>query len=113
MATSGDLNLAIDSDRAYLSRTRSPGSSYTTLMDSTRADRNGNAALSLTRYYAESEDASGPFRGAMPGWSRRPERAGLRSMVMERHLWPQVGMLQEPVTGKQRGRPPISRLELH
>ncbi len=88
------------------------GAGYRYLMSSVaRADGDGNAASALTRYYAESGTPPGRFLGA--GLVGLADGNGLPASltVTEEQLWRMLGMLQDPVTGEQLGRPPIARRE--
>jgi len=93
-------------------RRMSLGTGYRYLMSSVaRADGDGSAASALTRYYAESGTPPGRFLGA--GLAGLVDGNGLPvgSTVTEEQLWRMLGMLQDPVTGEQLGRPPIARRE--
>ncbi len=93
-------------------RRMSLGAGYRYLMSSVaRADGDGSAASALTRYYAESGSPPGRFLGA--GLAGLADGTGVAagSTVTEEQLWRMLGMLQDPVTGEQLGRPPIARRE--
>lgn len=93
-------------------RRMSLGAGYRYLMSSVARLDGGAAAVSgLTRYYAESGTPPGRFLGR--GLAGLANGAGLAagSTVTEEHLWRMLGMLQDPLTGEQLGRPPIARRE--
>jgi len=88
------------------------GAGYRYLMSSVaRADGDGKAASTLTRYYAESGTPPGRFLGQ--GLAGLADGNGLApgSTVTEEQLWRMLGMLEDPVTGEQLGKPPIARRE--
>jgi len=83
------------------------GSGYKYLMGSVaQSDGASQHASALTRYYAES--------GTPPGRFIRHGLAGLGhgigiepgAQVTEEHLFRMLGMVQDPLTGEQLGRPP-------
>lgn len=83
------------------------GSGYRYLMSSVaRGDVQGLASSPLTRYYAESGTPPGRFLGA--GLAGLTDGHGVKpgATVTEEHLFRMLGMLQDPVTGAQLGRPP-------
>ena len=83
------------------------GAGYRYLMSSVaRGDGAEPASSPLTRYYAESGTQPGRFLGA--GLAGLAGGQGVRagSMVTEEHLFRMLGMLQDPITGEQLGRPP-------
>ena len=83
------------------------GSGFRYLMGSiAQSDGASEHASALTRYYAESGTPPGRFMGAgLPGLvGGNGVEAG--SQVSEEHLFRMLGMLQDPVTGKQLGRAP-------
>ncbi|NMM23846.1 MAG: relaxase domain-containing protein [Phycicoccus sp.] len=84
------------------------GAGYRYLMSSVaRADGSGHAASALTRYYAESGTPPGRFLGqGLAGLNDGNGVAG-GSAVTEKHLFRMLGMLQDPMTGEQLGRPPL------
>jgi len=91
-------------------RRMSLGAGYRYLMSSiARADGSGHAASALTRYYAESGTPPGRFLGR--GLAGLDDGNGVlvASAVSEEHLFRMLGMLQDPVTGAQLGRPPGRR----
>jgi len=93
-------------------RRMSLGAGYRYLMSSVaRADGDGSAASALTQYYAESGTPPGRFLGA--GLAGLADGSGILvgSSVTEEQLWRMLGMLRDPVTGEQLGRPPIARRE--
>jgi len=93
-------------------RRMSLGSGYRYLMSSVaRADGDGSAASALTRYYAESGTPPGRFLGAGLAGLAAGNGVAVGSTVTEEQLWRMLGMLQDPVTGEQLGRPPIARRE--
>ncbi len=93
-------------------RRMSLGAGYRYLMSSVaRSDGGGAAVSALTRYYAESGTPPGRFLGAGLAGLAHERGAAAGSTVTEEHLWRMLGMLQDPVTGEQLGRPPIARRE--
>jgi len=93
-------------------RRMSLGAGYRYLMSSVaRADGDGSAASALTRYYAESGTPPGRFLGVGLAGLADGTRLAAGAMVTEEQLWRMLGMLQDPVTGEQLGRPPIARRE--
>ncbi len=93
-------------------RRMSLGAGYRYLMSSVaRADGDGSAASALTRYYAESGTPPGRFLGRGLAGLADGTAVAAGSTVTEEHLWRMLGMLQDPVTGEQLGRPPIARRE--
>ena len=88
------------------------GAGYRYLMSSVaRSDGDGSATSALTRYYAESGTPPGHFLGAGLAGLANGRGVAAGSIVTEEHLWRMLGMLQDPVTGEQLGRPPIARRE--
>jgi conjugative relaxase-like TrwC/TraI family protein len=86
------------------------GAGYKYLMSSVaRGDGASSSASNLTRYYAESGTPPGWFLGA--GLAGLADGAGVEvgSKVSEQHLFRMLGMLQDPLTGEQLGRPPTSK----
>jgi len=93
-------------------RRMSLGAGYRYLMSSVaRADGDGSAASALTRYYAETGTPPGRFFGHGLAGLAAGDGVAVGSTVTEEHLWRMLGMLQDPVTGEQLGRPPIARRE--
>ncbi|NMM32957.1 MAG: relaxase domain-containing protein [Phycicoccus sp.] len=83
------------------------GAGYRYLMSSVaRADGSGHAASALTRYYAESGTPPGRFLGRGLAGLNNGNGVLAGSTVTEEHLFRMLGMLQDPVTGEQLGRPP-------
>ena len=86
------------------------GAGYRYLMSSVaRGDGGGRAVSALTRYYAQSGTPPGRFAGA--GLAGLADGAGveLGSVVGEGALQRMLGALQDPVTGRYLGRPPVLR----
>ncbi|WP_235529240.1 MobF family relaxase [Phycicoccus sp. Root101] len=85
------------------------GTGYRYLMSSVARSDEATRASGLTGYYAVT--------GTPPGWFLGAGLAGLRggagvepgSQVSEEQLWRMLGMLQDPVTGEQLGRPPTGQ----
>jgi len=93
-------------------RRMSLGAGYRYLMSSVaRADGDGKATSALTRYYAESGTPPGRFLGQGLAGLATGTGVAFGSTVTEEHLWRMLGMLQDPITGEQLGRPPIARRE--
>jgi conjugative relaxase-like TrwC/TraI family protein len=85
------------------------GEGYRYLMSSVaRGDGAEHAASNLTRYYAETGTPPGRFLGSgLPGLHKgRGIEVG--GVVSEEHLFRMLGMLQDPITGEQLGRAPLS-----
>lgn len=83
------------------------GSGYKYLMSSVaQSDGASQQASALTRYYAESGTPPGRFLGE--GLAGLDSGNGVKpgSQVTEEHLFRMLGMLQDPLTGEQLGRPP-------
>src|SRR5450756_879616 len=83
------------------------GAGYRYLMSSVaRGDGAGLTSSPLTAYYAESGTPPGRFLGT--GLAGLAGGQGVRagSTVTEEHLFRMLGMLQDPITGEQLGRPP-------
>ena len=83
------------------------GSGYKYLMNSVaQSDGASQQASALTRYYAESGTPPGRFLG--DGLAGLDSGNGVKpgSQVTEEHLFRMLGMLQDPLTGEQLGRPP-------
>ena len=88
-------------------RRMSLGAGYRYLMSSVaRADGSGHAASALTRYYAESGTPPGRFLGRGLAGLNNGNGVAMGSAVSEVHLFRMLGMLQDPITGEQLGRPP-------
>jgi conjugative relaxase-like TrwC/TraI family protein len=88
-------------------RRMSLGAGYRYLMSSVaRADGSGHAASALTRYYAESGTPPGRFLGQGLAGLKNGNGVPVGSKVTEEHLFRMLGMLQDPMTGEQLGRPP-------
>jgi conjugative relaxase-like TrwC/TraI family protein len=88
-------------------RRMSLGAGYRYLMSSVaRADGSGHAASALTRYYAQSGTPPGRFLGRGLAGLNNGSGVAVGSAVSEEHLFRMLGMLQDPVTGEQLGRPP-------
>jgi len=88
-------------------RRMSLGAGYRYLMSSVaRADGSGHEASALTRYYAESGTPPGRFLGRGLGGLDNGNGVALELAVSEEHLFRMLGMLQDPITGEQLGRPP-------
>jgi conjugative relaxase-like TrwC/TraI family protein len=83
------------------------GSGYKYLMGSVaQSDGASQHASALTRYYAESGTPPGRFIGQ--GLAGLGNGVGIDpgSQVTEEHLFRMLGMVQDPLTGEQLGRPP-------
>jgi conjugative relaxase-like TrwC/TraI family protein len=97
-------------------RRMSLGAGYRYLMASVARGDLGRGASDLTRYYAESGTPPGVFLGT--GLSGLNEGNGITagSAVSEVQLFRLLGMLQDPVTGRQLGRMPadnaVARFDL-
>jgi conjugative relaxase-like TrwC/TraI family protein len=88
-------------------RRMSLGAGYRYLMSSVaRADGSGYSASALTRYYAESGTPPGRFLGQGLAGLNNGNGVVAGSAVTEEHLFRMLGMLQDPITGEQLGRPP-------
>src|SRR5664280_1520074 len=88
-------------------RRMSLGAGYRYLMSSVaRADGSGHAASALTGYYAESGTPPGRFLGRGLAGLNNGDGVPDGSMVSGGHLFRMRGMLQDPITGEQLGRPP-------
>src|SRR5450759_329205 len=88
-------------------RRMSLGAGYRYLMSSVaRADGSGHGASALTRYYAESGTPPGRFLGRGLAGLNGGEGVAVGSTVTEEYLFRMLGMLQDPITGEQLGRPP-------
>jgi conjugative relaxase-like TrwC/TraI family protein len=88
-------------------RRMSLGAGYRYLMSSVaRADGSGHTASALTRYYAESGTPPGRFLGRGLAGLNDGNGVAVGSAVSEEHLFRMLGMLQDPITGQQLGRPP-------
>jgi conjugative relaxase-like TrwC/TraI family protein len=91
-------------------RRMSLGAGYRYLMSSVaRADGSGHSASALTRYYAESGTPPGRFLGRGLAGLNGGNGVPVGSAVSEEHLFRMLGMLQDPITGQQLGRPPGRR----
>ena len=91
-------------------RRMSLGAGYRYLMSSVaRGDGDGRAVSALTRYYAQSGTPPGRFAGA--GLAGLADGVGVESgsVVGEEALQRMLGALQDPVTGRYLGRPPLLR----
>ena len=82
------------------------GAGYRYLMSSVARADEATRAAGLTAYYAATGTPPGWFLGA--GLAGLAGGAGVEpgSQVTEEQLWRMLGMLQDPVTGEQLGRPP-------
>jgi conjugative relaxase-like TrwC/TraI family protein len=90
-------------------RRMTPGEGYRYLMSSVaRGDGAKHAASNLTRYYAESGTPPGLFLGS--GLAGLDDGRGVEvgAVVSEEHLFRMLGMLQDPITGAQLGRAPLT-----
>ena len=86
------------------------GSGYKYLMGSVaQSDGASQHASALTRYYAESGTPPGRFIGQ--GLSGLGYGVGIEpgTQVTEEHLFRMLGMVQDPLTGEQLGRPPCAQ----
>ena len=93
-------------------RRMSLGAGYRYLMSSVaRADGDGSAASALTRYYAGSGTPPGRFLGRGLAGLAAGLGVTVGSTLTEKQFWRMLGMLQDPVTGEQLGRPPMARRE--
>ena len=91
-------------------RRMSLGAGYRYLMSSVaRADGSGHGASALTRYYAESGTPPGRFLGRGLAGLDNGDGVPVGSGVSEEQLFRMLGMLQDPITGQQLGRPPGRR----
>jgi len=91
-------------------RRMSLGAGYRYLMSSVaRADGSGHAASALTRYYAQSGTPPGRFLGRGLAGLDNGNGVAVGSTVTEEYLFRMLGMLQDPITGEQLGRPPARR----
>ncbi|HEY8619012.1 MAG TPA: MobF family relaxase, partial [Dermatophilaceae bacterium] len=91
-------------------RRMSLGAGYRYLMSSVaRADGSGHTASALTRYYAQSGTPPGRFLGRGLAGLDNGNGVAVGSTVTEEHLFRMLGMLQDPITGEQLGRPPARR----
>lgn len=82
------------------------GSGYRYLMSSVaRMDQSG-PATGLQSYYAANGTPPGRFLGAGLAGLNNGQGIQQGSIVTEEHLWRLLGMLQDPVTGRQLGQPP-------
>lgn len=83
------------------------GSGYKYLMSSVaQSDGAAQQASALTRYYAESGTPPGRFIGDGLVGLDGGNGVAPGSQVTEEHLFRMLGMLQDPLTGEQLGRPP-------
>ena len=83
------------------------GSGYKYLMSSVaQSDGASQHASALTRYYAESGTPPGRFLGQGLAGLDNGHGVQVGSKVTEEHLFRMLGMLQDPMTGEQLGRPP-------
>jgi conjugative relaxase-like TrwC/TraI family protein len=82
------------------------GAGYRYLMSSVARADEATRAAGLRAYYAATGTPPGWFLGA--GLAGLAGGAGVESgsQVSEEQLWRMLGMLQDPVTGEQLGRPP-------
>src|SRR5664280_3615389 len=83
------------------------GSGYKYLMGSVaQSDGASQHASALTRYYTESGTPPGRFIGR--GLAGLGNGIGIEvgSQVSEEQLFRMLGMVQDPLTGEQLGRPP-------
>ena len=86
------------------------GSGYRYLMGSVaQSDGASQHASALTRYYAESGTPPGRFIGQ--GLAGLGYGLGIEpgTQVTEEHLFRMLGMVQDPLTGEQLGRPPCAQ----
>jgi conjugative relaxase-like TrwC/TraI family protein len=86
------------------------GSGYRYLMSSVaQSDGAAQHASALTRYYAESGTPPGRFIGQ--GLAGLGYGVGVEpgTQVTEEHLFRMLGMVQDPLTGEQLGRPPCAQ----
>jgi conjugative relaxase-like TrwC/TraI family protein len=85
------------------------GEGYRYLMSSVaRGDGAEHAAANLTRYYAESGTPPGRFLGSGLAGLDHGQGVEVGGVVSEQHLFRMLGMLQDPITGEQLGRPPVT-----
>jgi conjugative relaxase-like TrwC/TraI family protein len=83
------------------------GSGYKYLMGSVaQSDGASQHASALTRYYAESGTPPGRFIGQGLGGLGHGIGIEPGTQVTEEHLFRMLGMVQDPLTGEQLGRPP-------
>ncbi|MFW5473141.1 MobF family relaxase [Knoellia sp. CPCC 206450] len=82
------------------------GAGYRYLMSSVARADEANRAAGLTAYYAMTGTPPGWFLGAGLAGLGADEGVQAGSLVSEAQLWRMLGMLQDPVTGQQLGRPP-------
>lgn len=82
------------------------GAGFRYLMSSVARADEATRASGLTGYYAAMGTPSGWFLGAGLAGLRSGAGVESGSQVSEEQLWRMLGMLQDPVTGEQLGRPP-------
>lgn len=82
------------------------GAGYRYLMASVARADEGRAASALTAYYAESSTPPGRFLGSGLAGLNGGAGVPVGGPVSEAQLWRMLGMLQDPVTGRQLGRAP-------
>jgi conjugative relaxase-like TrwC/TraI family protein len=85
------------------------GEGYRYLMSSVaRGDGADHAASNLARYYAESGTPPGRFLGGGLAGLDHGHGIEVGAVVSEEHLFRMLGMLQDPITGEQLGRAPLT-----
>lgn len=82
------------------------GAGYRYLMSSVARADEATKVAGLTGYYAATGTPPGWFLGAGLGGLDGGAGVEAGSQVTEEQLWRMLGMLQDPVTGEQLGRPP-------
>jgi conjugative relaxase-like TrwC/TraI family protein len=90
------------------------GSGYKYLMSSVaQSDGASQHSSALTRYYAESGTPPGRFIGQGLAGLGNGIGIELGTRVTEDHLFRMLGMVQDPLTGEQLGRPPRAQKATH
>jgi len=85
------------------------GEGYRYLINSVaRGDGAAHAASNLTLYYAESGTPPGRFLGSGLAGLGDGRGIDIGAIVSEEHLFRMLGMMQDPISGEQLGRPPIT-----
>jgi conjugative relaxase-like TrwC/TraI family protein len=85
------------------------GEGYRYLMSSVaRGDGAEHAASNLARYYAESGTPPGRFLGRGLADLDHGRGVEVGAVVSEEYLFRMLGMLQDPITGEQLGRVPVT-----
>lgn len=84
------------------------GAGYRYLMSSVARMDQASRASGLTAYYAAHGAPPGRFLGAGLAGLAHGEGVISGAQVTEEHLWRMLGLLQDPLTGEQLGRPPVT-----